>query len=99
MWHVEMATQVAAAAASGGILDLVNQKIQELGAVLKGGALVAAIAFVVLQAIMSRGAMARIIISGFAAAVFVWIVFNVTSLQDRVDQEINGSTSLSSVTP
>ena len=49
---------------------------------------VAGIGFVIFQALASRGAFARIIISGLAAGVFIWIVWNVTDLRDRVDREV-----------
>jgi len=44
---------------------------------------------VIYQAIVSRGAMARVIIAGIAAGIFIWIVFNVTDLQTRVNNEVN----------
>lgn len=85
------AAQVIHSAAGDGILDWSNGKIGETGALMRGLAVVVGIGFVIFQAIASRGAMARIIMSGLAAAVFIWIVFNVTSLRDRVDNEINSA--------
>mgnify|MGYP005811948725 CR=1 FL=1 len=92
----EVSTQLAQAApvvqaAGGGILDWVNSKSSELQTVGRGLAVTFGILFVLFQAIISRGAMARIIISGLAAAIFVWMVWNVTDLQERVDNEINAA--------
>ncbi len=96
------AAQLIVAAGGDGILDWGNGKIGETGGVLRGLSVVVGIGFVIFQAIASRGAMARIIMSGLAAAVFIWIVFNVTDLRDRVDNEINSGpavTQTSHVTP
>lgn len=77
--------------ASEGILDWLDGKIGEAGGVLKALSIVVGIGFVVWQAITSRGALARIIMSGLAAGVFIWIVWNVTTLKDRVDNEVNSA--------
>ncbi len=77
--------------AGDGILDFLDVKVGEVGSLLRTFSIVAGIGFVVWQAIASRGAMARIVISGLSAAVFVWIVFNVTQVRDRVDNEINSA--------
>jgi hypothetical protein len=90
----DTAQLVAAAAGGDGILDWGNGKITEAGGLLRGLSVVVGIGFVIWQAIASRGAMARIVMSGLAAAVFIWIVFNVTALRDRVDNEVNSSPTL-----
>ncbi len=77
--------------AGDGILDFLDVKVGEVGSLLRTFSIVAGIGFVVWQAIASRGAMARIVISGLSAAVFVWIVFNVTELSNRVDNEVNAA--------
>lgn len=77
--------------AGDGILDLLDGKITETKTVARGFASLAGLGFVIYQAIISRGAMARIIMSGLAAGIFVWIVFNVTTVQDRVDNEVNSA--------
>lgn len=77
--------------AADGILDTISAKATEAQGVLRVIASVASIGFVIYQAISSRGAMARILVSGLAAGVFVWIVFNVTELSDRVDNEVNAA--------
>lgn len=74
---------------STGILDLLSSKNSAVQTFLRGLAVTLGIIFVIYQAVVSRGALARIIISGLAAALFIWIVFNVTSLRTRVDNEVN----------
>lgn len=87
----QVVPQLLPLAAGDGILDWGNGKIAETETLLKGLAIVIGIVFVIVQAVMSRGAMARIVISGLAAAIFVWVVFNVTDLRDRVDNEVNSA--------
>ena len=84
-------THATTVLAADGILDTISAKATEAQAVLRVIASVASIGFVIYQAISSRGAMARILVSGLAAGVFVWIVFNVTELSDRVDNEVNAA--------
>ncbi|MDP9240455.1 MAG: hypothetical protein M3O55_07425 [Actinomycetota bacterium] len=79
---------VVTLAPSGGILDWGNGKVTELGTFFRGFSIVGGIGFVIFQALASRGAFSRIIISGLAAAVFIWIVWNVTDLRDRVGNEL-----------
>lgn len=75
--------------ACAGILDCATTKVEELRVFFRGFSVVAGIGFVIFQALASRGAFARIIISGLAAGVFIWIVWNVTDLRDRVGREID----------
>ncbi len=75
--------------ACAGILDCATTKVEELRIFFRGFSVVAGIGFVIFQALASRGAFARIIISGLAAGVFIWIVWNVTDLRDRVGKEID----------
>ena len=77
--------------AADGIIDTVQGRAVALQGLLRVIASVCSVGFVIYQAISSRGAMARILISGLAAGVFVWIVFNVTELSDRVDNEVNAA--------
>ena len=72
-----------------GVLDWLTTKLTELQSMFRTVSVVGGMGFVIWQAIASRGAMARIIISGLAAALFVWIVWNITNLQHRVDEEVN----------
>jgi hypothetical protein len=87
---LQLAHEVVSSAAGDGLIDWGNTKVDELKGLFRGFAIVAGVGFVIFQAIVSRGAMARVIISGLAAAVFIWIVYNVTDLRDRVDEEVNG---------
>lgn len=88
---LQLLTQAAAVLPMAGddIIGFTQDKVNAVGSLFRAGAIVIAIGFVIFQAIASRGAMARIVVSGVAAAVFVWIVFNVTDLKDRVDNEMN----------
>lgn len=81
----------AAGTGTVGILDWINAKSSELQTVGRGLAVTFGIVFVIYQAIVSRGAMARVIIAGIAAGIFIWIVWNVTALKDRVGQEVNAT--------
>lgn len=81
----------AVLAAGEGILDWSNSKLAAVETTMRILSGVAGVGFVIWQAFQSRGAMARIIVAGLAAGVFVWIVFNVTDLQSRVDSEINAA--------
>jgi hypothetical protein len=76
---------------TGGILDWGNGKVAQLGTFFRGFSVIGGIGFVIFQALASRGAFSRIIISGLAAAVFIWIVFNVTSLRDKVGKDLQSA--------
>lgn len=78
-----------------GLLDWLTGKLTELQSTFRLLSVVGGMGFVIWQAISSRGAMARIIVSGLAAALFVWIVWNITNLQDRVDHEVKASSGAS----
>lgn len=75
--------------AAGGLIDWGNQKTGQVGGLFRGLSAVIGIGFVIWQGVKAHGAIARIIMAGLAAGVFVWIVFNVTSLKDRVGTEVN----------
>lgn len=92
--HQLVTTVIAAPAPSGpsgGIIDWLTNKTSAVQGLFRVFSVVGGMGFVIYQALASRGAFARIIIAGIAAAVFVWIVFNVTSLQGRVGNEVNGA--------
>ena len=82
---------VPAAAGGTGLLDWLTNKLTDLQAVFRLLSVVGGMGFVIWQGISSRGAMARILIAGIAAGVFIWIVWNVTALQSRVGNEVNAS--------
>ena len=79
------------AAGGTGLLDWLTTKLAALQSVFRLVSVVGGMGFVIWQAISSRGALARIIISGIAAGVFIWVVWNVTALQDRVNNEVNAA--------
>lgn len=87
---VNLIADLAPLAADGGILDWLNAKNTSTQQLFRGLSYTVGIGFVILVAIKARGAMAAIITSGIAAAIFIWIVNNVTDVSDRVDSEING---------
>jgi hypothetical protein len=74
-----------------GLLDWLTNKLTDLQGVFRLLSVVGGMGFVIWQGISSRGAMARIIISGIAAGIFIYIVWNVTALQTRVDNEVNAA--------
>jgi hypothetical protein len=81
----------APVASGAGFLDLINNKNSQAQTVIRAVTITLAICFVILNAIASRGAMGRIIISSISAALFCWIVWNITDLQDRMDTELNSA--------
>lgn len=82
------------AAGGDGVLDWLTNKNAEAQTLLRAFAVTAGILFVIIQAVASRGAMARIIISALAAGVFVWVVWNITDLKDRVGNEVGQGSSV-----
>ena len=83
------ADPMVVAAGGTGLLDWLTNKLSDLQAVFRLLSVVGGMGFVIWQGISSRGAMARIIIAGIAAGIFIWIVWNVTALQTRVNNEVN----------
>lgn len=75
--------------AADGILDWIGAKNAQAISMLRAVGVTLGILFVIWQALASRGAMARIITAGLAAGVFIWVVWNVTDLRDRIDDEVN----------
>jgi len=71
-----------------GILDWLTAKNAQTQTLLRAVAVTLGIIFVIIQAVASRGAMARIIISLIAAGIFIWGVWSVTSIKDRVQNEV-----------
>ena len=69
-----------------GTLTNLNVSIQEL---VRAVAVTLGIIFIVIAGVASGGRMSRILIAGAAAGFFIWLVFNVTSVKDKVDADIN----------
>ena len=80
---------VILAAEGDGILDWTTSKNVETQTLLRALAVTLGIIFVIIQAVASRGAMARIIISLLAAGVFIWGVWSITDIQDLVENEMS----------
>lgn len=79
------------AADDDGLIDLGTSKAKEVGSLFRVLSYVVATGLLLLTALKSRGAMAAIITAGISAAVFVYFVHNITDVEDRVDNEVNGS--------
>jgi len=84
---------VVVTAGNTGLLDWLTTKLTDLQSVFRLLSVVGGMGFVIWQGISSRGAMARIIIAGIAAGIFIWIVWNVTALQTRVGNEVGAPAS------
>lgn len=71
-----------------GLLGTINVKSEEAKETVRIVSGLVAIVFVVFQASVSRMAMGRIIVSSLAAGVFMWVVFNVTEVKDKVGEDL-----------
>lgn len=78
-------------AAGSGLLDFLEDKSDEAMTTARAVALLLALVFFIWQVVASRAALARMIVAGLAAGLFVWLVFNITDVKDRVDEEINSA--------
>ncbi|PSL01372.1 hypothetical protein CLV30_114102 [Haloactinopolyspora alba] len=74
-----------------GILDWTSDTATSLRTVLRVVAITVAVLFVVFKAVQSKFAIGTIVVSALAAGVFIWIVYNVTSLRDTVGEDMPGS--------
>ncbi len=74
-----------------GLLNWTDGMSERLRGVIQAVAITVAVVFVVYKAVQSKFAIGTIIVSALAAGVFVWIVHNVTSLQDSVGEDMPGS--------
>lgn len=82
-----------------GVLDMLTTLNTETLTVLRALAVTLAVVFVIWQAVVSRMAMARIIVATLAAGIFVWAVLNVTAVKDLVNNELNATGAVSQVEP
>jgi hypothetical protein len=92
-------TLAAVMPAGDGIIAWLTTKNTETLTLVRAAAVTLACIFVIMNAVSSRGAMARIIISLAAAGVFVWGVFNVTTIKDRVGDEVGSLAPVSAAAP
>lgn len=72
-----------------GLIDLVTDRNRAAQLALRGLALTVAIVFVLYKAVASKLSFGTIIMSGITAGLLVWLVFNVTAIEDRVDNELS----------
>lgn len=83
------------AAASGvdvhaGMLDWASQTAVDLRPVLQTVALTVAVVFVIYKAVQSKFSFGTIVVSALAAGLFVWAVYNVTSIRDTIAEDLPG---------
>ena len=90
-------TGVVPLAPGDGVLDMLTTLNTETQAVLRALAVTLAVVFVIWQAVVSRMAMARIIVATLAAGIFVWAVLNVTAVKDLVNNELNATGAFAQV--
>jgi hypothetical protein len=86
--HVAGLTVWAAESGDKGILDMLGVKAIEVEALLKSVAYTASAAFVIWKAWAARGAIAAVVIAGFAAMIFVYLVNNMKDVQPLVENEL-----------
>lgn len=79
-----------------GIVDWVSAKNSSAQIMFRGLALTVAIIFVLYKAISSKLSLGTILVSGITAGVLVWLVFNVTEIEDRVGNEVDAAPTTSS---
>lgn len=86
-------TIVAAHLAAGGdgIFDLINTKSKEAMVSIRSVAVLIVVFMVLMRAVKTQFAVAAITIAIVVGGAVLWAVFNITSVQDRVDNELNSA--------
>lgn len=84
----------AAGDQAGGIFDWITTKNTQALTAIRAVAVTIAVIFVVWAAISSRGSFVKILMAGIAAGVMLYIIFNVTDIQDRVGNEVNSASAI-----
>lgn len=79
-----------------GVFDWVTDKNADAMGAARALAVTVAIIFVLVIAVKSQMAAARVIVAGLVAAILVAIVWNVTKLGDRVENEFDTTGVISS---
>lgn len=74
---------------AGDLIDIAGQQTDAVRGLLRAFSAVAGILFVIVNWIKSGGALGRVIVCGIAAGAFVWIVWNVSDLRDKVGSEFD----------
>jgi len=95
---VTLASEVSVSAASvhaaEGLIDWGIELNSSALNLIRLLAITLGILFVVIRAVATRGAMSQIIVAGIAAAIFIWIAFNVTELRDAVGNDLPGASAV-----
>lgn len=74
-----------------GILGTINVKSEEAKNTVRIVSGLVAIAFVVYQAAASRMAIGRIIVASLAAGAFMWVVYNITDVQEKIGEDLQAA--------
>ncbi|GAB4590083.1 hypothetical protein [Nocardia sp. IFM 10818] len=71
-----------------GVLPWFNRKGAEAQESMRIAATLVAIGFMIFTAVKSRGAMSAILVSGLVAGIFLFLVWNITAVRDKVGDEV-----------
>lgn len=82
---------------AGDLIDIAGQQTDAVRGLLRAFSAVAGILFVIINWIKSGGALGRVIVCGIAAGAFVWIVWNVSELRDKVGSEFDAQGPVAAV--
>lgn len=96
---LEVLAQAAASDRGVGIIDGLTGFMTDVQNLAKVAVWTLGILFFIWQSWLAKGAMARVVMAGVAAAVFVYFGLNMASNVDRVDNEINGNAATTVVPP
>lgn len=83
----------AAGGQAGGIFDWITTKNTQALTAIRAVAVTIAVIFVVWAGIRTKGSFVAILLAGITAGILLWIVVNVTDIQDRVGDEVNSATA------
>lgn len=78
-------------AAGPGFIDWATNLNNEVKTLVLAVVWTLGILFVVIQGVATRGSMARIILAGIGAGIFIWIAHNVMDVSDSVGNELPGA--------
>lgn len=80
-----------------GIFDTVQGLSEEASTTLRVVAGVVAVGFFIFVAVAKRFALGAMLVGGLAAGVFMWMVFNVTTVQEKVGEDIDRTQAMIAV--
>ena len=81
--------------AQGGVLGFIQTKAGEVETLIKVVGSVFAVGFVVYKAVKSAFAVGTIVITMLMAGAFVWGLYNVDLVQQKVNEEVTGTGPMS----